>query len=85
MVVAGGRAGVDEAHVTFAEWRSHGSLSSPFSRPSASSYRHMGHQFVDDDQFDMVLSVSSLYISLSFTLALLDGSRSAQAGLRFIC
>jgi len=67
MVVADGWAGVDEMHVTYAEWRSHGSLSSPFSCPSTGSYRHMDHQFVDDDLFDMVLSVSSFYTSLSYS------------------
>ena len=42
-------------------------LEQPFSCPSTGSYRHMDHQFVDDDLFDMVLSVSSFYISLFYS------------------
>ncbi|KAA8622594.1 hypothetical protein PtrSN002B_002479 [Pyrenophora tritici-repentis] len=74
LVIADGRAGVDEAHVTDAEFRSrshaHGSLSSLLF-PSIGLYRHMDRQFVNGGLLDMILSPFSFlsFLPMSFSTA----------------
>ena len=85
MVVAGGRAGVDETHVTCAEWRSHGSLSSlsPAPPPVRIATWTTSLSMMTCLTWSC-LCLLSTSLSFTLTLNLLDNSRSAQAGLRFM-